>query len=137
MRLVRLLTASMCLALALAWGGTARAATPTVGNPGPFGALVTDMVVQIGGGNPGSFHGVAFPAVSGGTISAGGAVRAPQAGLTLPPVTYTDETYGSGTYTITFVPTSDVTGSLNPVTGLSEPVASPVGTNVIVYVPLP
>ena len=118
MRPARPLTAaSLCLALALASGETARAAAPTVGNPGPFGALVTDMVVQIGGGNPGSFHGVAFPAVSGGTISAGGVVRAPQGGLALPPVTYTDETYGSGTYTITLVPTSDATGSLNPVTG--------------------
>jgi hypothetical protein len=75
------------------------------------------MVVQIGGGSAGSVHGVEFPALRGGTISAGGAVRVPRAGLALPPVTYTDETYGSGTYTITFVPTSDATGSLNPVTG--------------------
>jgi hypothetical protein len=44
-------------------------------------------------------------------------VRVPRAGLAFPPVTYTDETYGSGTYTITFVPTSDATGSLNPMTG--------------------
>jgi hypothetical protein len=118
MRPVRLLTtASLCSALALACAGAAPAATPTVGNPGVFGALVTDMVVQIGGGGPGSVHGVEFPAVRGGTISAGGTVRVPHAGLAFPPVTYTDETYGSGTYTITFVPTSDATGSLNPVTG--------------------
>lgn len=118
MRPVRLLTVlSLCSALALASAGSARAAAPTVGNPGVFGALVSDMVVQIGGGGPGAFHGVAFPAVSGGTISADGTVHVPQAGLALPPITYTDETYGSGTYTITFVPTSDATGSLNPVTG--------------------
>jgi hypothetical protein len=118
MRPIRLLTAvSLCSALALACAGAAPAATPTVGNPGVFGALVTDMVVQIGGGGAGSVHGVAFPAVRGGTISAGGAVRVPRAGLAFPPVTYTDETYGSGTYTITFVPTSDATGSLNPMTG--------------------
>ena len=118
MRPVRLLTAaSLCSALALACAGAAPAAAPTVGNPGVFGAFVTDMVVQIGGGGAGSVHGVAFPAVRGGTISAGGAVRVPLAGLAFPPVTYTDETYGSGTYTITLVPTSDATGSLNPVTG--------------------
>jgi hypothetical protein len=118
MRPIRLLTAtSLGSALALACAGAAPAAPPTVGNPGVFGALVTDMVVQIGGGAPGSVHGVAFPAVRGGTISAGGAVRVPRAGLAFPPVTYTDETYGSGTYTITFVPTSGATGSLNPMTG--------------------
>ncbi len=118
MRPVRLLTAaSLCSALALACAGAAPAAAPTVGNPGVFGAVVTDMVVRIGGGGAGSVHGVAFSAVRGGTISAGGAVHVPRAGLAFPPVTYTDETYGSGTYTITFVPTSDATGSLNPVTG--------------------
>jgi hypothetical protein len=118
MRLVRLLAAaSVCAALALACGSSARAAAPTVGNPGLLSAFVTDMVVQIGGGGAGSVHGVTFFALRGGTISADGAVRVPRAGLSFPPVTYTDETYGSGTYTITFVPTSDATGSLNPVTG--------------------
>jgi hypothetical protein len=118
MRLARLLTAtSLCSALALGCAGAAAAAAPTVGNPGVFGAVVTDMVVQIGVGGAGSVHGVAFPALRGGVISAAGAIRVPQAGLAFPPVTYTDETYGSGTYTTTFVPTSDATGSLNPATG--------------------
>ena len=119
MRVARLLTAaSLCSALAFAWAGPARAAAPTVGNPGAFDALVTDMVVHIGGGNPGTFHDDAgFASINDGTISPGGAVQVPQARLAFPPITYTDETYGSGTYTITFVPTGDATGSLNPVTG--------------------
>ena len=118
MRPVRLLiAASLCSALALACAGAAPAAAPTVGNPGVFGALVTDMVVQIGGGGAGSVHGVEFSALRGGTISPDGAVSVARAGLSFPSVTYTDETYGSGTYTITFVPTGDATGSLNPVTG--------------------
>jgi hypothetical protein len=91
-----------------------------VENPGLLSAFVTDMVVQIGGGGAGSVHGVTFFALRGGTILADGALRVPRAGLSFPPVTYTDETYGSGTYTITFVPTSDATGSLNPVTGESS-----------------
>jgi len=118
-RLARLLTAaSLCSALALAWAGPARAAAPTVGNPGAFDALVTDMVVYIGGGNPGTFHDDAgFASINDGTISPGGAVQVPQARLAFPPITYTDEAYGSGTYTILFVPTGDATGSLNPETG--------------------
>lgn len=117
-RLARLsTTAALCSALALAWAGSAQAATPTVGNPGSFDALVTDMVVHIGGGNPGTFHDAGFPSIRGGTISGSGAVHVPRARLAFPPVTYTDETYGSGTYTITFVPTGDATGSLDPATG--------------------
>ena len=67
MRPIRLLiAASLCSALALACAGAAPAATPTVGNPGVFGALVTDMAVQIGGGAPGS------GGASGGTAGATG-----------------------------------------------------------------
>lgn len=109
--------ALLCSAPTFACSGSAQGAEPTVGNPGVFGALVNDMVVQIGGGGAGSVHGVEYPTVRGGTIAADGTVHVPRAGLSFPPVTYTDETYGSGTYTITFVPTSDATGSLNPVTG--------------------
>ena len=118
MLLARLFTtASLCSALALACTGSASAAIPTVGNPGSFDALVTDMVVRIGGGNPGTFHDAGFASIRGGTISPGGVVHVPRSRLAFPPVTYTDETYGSGTYTITFVPTGDATGSLNPATG--------------------
>ena len=116
MRRARLLTtASLCSALVFCWTGSAQAAAPTVGNPGALDALVTDMVVRIGGGNPGTFHDAGFPSVRGGTISRGGAVNVPRARLSFPPVTYTHETYG--TYTITFVPTGDATGSLDPATG--------------------
>jgi hypothetical protein len=118
-RPIRLLIAGWLLcALSLACLGATPASAAKVGNPGPFGAIVSDMVVRIGGGNPGEVHGVAFPVARGGTISAEGAVHVPRSGLAFPPVTYTDETYGTGTYTIRFVPTGDATGSLDPLTGL-------------------
>jgi len=104
-------------ALSLACLGATPASAAEVGNPGPFGALVTDMVVRIGGGGPGSVHGVAFTVARGGTVAADGTVHVPRAGLAFPPITYTDETYGSGTYTIIFVPTGDAAGSLDPSTG--------------------
>jgi len=118
MRLVRLFTAaSLSCVLWLACATESHAAAATVGNPGPFGAIVSDMIVRIGGGGDGSVHGVAFTVARGGTVSADGAVHVPRAGLSFPPVTYTDETYGSGTYTITFTPTADAWGSIDPLTG--------------------
>src|SRR5512132_3622288 len=117
MRSVRLLIGAwLFCAFSLTHLGATPASAAKVGNPGSFGALVTDMVVRIGGGGAGAVHGVAFIVARGGTISADGAVHVPRAGLAFPPVTYTDETYGSGTYAIRFVPTADATGSLDPVT---------------------
>lgn len=111
---MRLLAIVLALAATAAcWALTARAEAAKVANPGSFSATVTTGTIRIGS-DVFNFDDSGTPITFNGTVSASGAVNVPVAGQNFPPF---DINAGGYDLTIRIIPTHDLTGTVNPMTG--------------------
>jgi PKD repeat protein len=129
----RLVCAFVVCGVALAATESASQAQKVLNPTASLGGTVTSLSFDFakGGGHErqGSLSGLSAPLVSGARIAADGSITLPQANITYPPYPIPDQSgtmstgcCGTAEYSLTnasvqVVPTSDVTGSLNPFTG--------------------
>jgi PKD repeat protein len=127
--------AAGCVAV-LGWAAGAARAQKVLNPTTSLGATLTSTSFDFAKGTSnerqGALSGLTVPLASGATIAADGSVTVPMATITYPPIpipdysgTYSPPIGGTVDYTVTnmsvqIVPTSDLTGSLNPFTGAAS-----------------
>ena len=83
-----------------------------VSDPGPFTARITGGTLAIGETGRYSLNNATGPITVSGTVDADGALRVPREAVNFPPIPVV------GSLTASVVPTADITGHLDPETGL-------------------
>jgi uncharacterized repeat protein (TIGR01451 family) len=117
---IRTTSARAALAAAVAAVALLAVASPAsarkVATPGPFTITATGGALKIGTMDPSDLTPApgATPVSLTGSITASGAVTVPKSNIVFPPQSFESSV---GTATVSIVPTSDATGTLNPITG--------------------